>query len=137
MVGVNVAVETSETMITGTIIKIAVQAVVRQKETFQITGEEVKTIHLEDDEDNGMVTTPIILIETIGTDSSMARTMPIEAEDGKVIEVKETVIGGEGENGIPIRNTSNMDIHNSPITLILTTIAPAYGPSIISVPHTI
>ena len=85
------------------IIKIAVEAGVKQKGTFQIIEEEVKTIRLEGDDYNVL----------------MVKIMPTEAEDGTVTEVKETVIGEGGEDGTLIPITNNRAIHNNPNTQTL------------------
>ena len=52
----HVAIEILEIMITDMIIKIKAQAVVNQKESFQILEEKVKIIRFEGNKDNGMVT---------------------------------------------------------------------------------
>ena len=69
----HMAVETEETPITNMIIRIGEEAMVTQKGTFKITEEEVKIINLEGDEDNGMVTTPLIVTEITGIGMQMGR----------------------------------------------------------------
>ena len=110
--------EVSEVQTTDTNTKTEVEAGLKQKEIFQIIEEEVKIIHLEGDEDNGMVMTLITMTETIGTGMLMGKIMPIEAEDGMVTEAKEIVIGEGEEDGTLIPIINNRDIHNNPTTQI-------------------
>ena len=51
----HVAIEILEIMITDMIIKIKAQAMMNQKESFQILVEKVKIIRFEGNKDNGMV----------------------------------------------------------------------------------
>ena len=118
----HVAMDILEIMTIDMIIKIEAQAMVNQKENFQILEEEVKIIRFEGDKDNGMVTTQT-MTGIIGIEILMVKIILTEAEDGKVIEVKEIVIGGRGENGVQIHNINNKDIHNNLNFLILITIA--------------
>ena len=106
------------------ISKITVEVEVKQKEISLIIEEEVKTIRLEGDEDNGMVMTLITVIGIIGTGTVKVRTMLIEAEDGTVTDRKETVIGEGGDIGILIPIINNRDTHNNPNTLIPITAIP-------------
>ena len=107
-----------ETPIIDMNIIIGEEAVVNQKGTFKITEVEVKIIHLEGNEDNGMVMTPLTMTGIIGIGMLMANIIPTEAEDGKVIEARDIVTRGEGENGTLIRNTRNHVTHNNTTTLI-------------------
>ena len=100
------------------IIRIGEEAVVNQKGTFKTTEVEVKIICLEGDEDNGMVTTPLTMTGITGIGMPMAKIIPTEAEDGKVIEARDIVTEGGGENGSPISNTRNRVTHNNLNTLI-------------------
>ena len=92
---------------------------VKRKGTFLKIEEEVKKIGFEGDKDNGMVMTLIIMTETIGVGMGMDKTIPIDAEDGEVTEVRATMTGAEG---IQIHITHNMNIHYSPniLTPIIT-----------------
>ena len=65
--------------------------------------------------------TLVTMTGTIGSGMLMVKTMPIEAEDGMVTEVKEIVAGEEGEDGTLILITNNRGIHNNPTiqTLII------------------
>ena len=91
---VPVAVEMEETLITGMIIKIEVPAVVK---------------------DNGMEMTLITVTETTGIETPMVKVILTGVEDGIIIiEVKDIVIGAEGEDGIPISNITIQGINNKP-----------------------
>ena len=115
------AVEMEETLKIDMIIKIKEEAIMTPKEIFMITEVEVKKIHSEGDEGNGMVTTLTTVTGTIGIETMKVKVMQTEVENGKVIEVRDTVIKGEEENGIMINNISNHDTHkttNIPIPII-------------------
>ena len=107
--------EMEETLITGMIIKIEELAAVKDKGTFNIIEGKGKKIHFEGAKDNGMEMTPITMIETTGIEIPKVKVMLIGVEDGIIIiEVKDIVIGEEGEDGIPISNITIQGINNKP-----------------------
>ena len=74
-----------------------------------------KITHIEVDEDSGMEMTRITVTETIGIEIPMVKVMPIGVEDGIIItEVKDIVIVGEGEDGIPVSNITIQGINRNP-----------------------
>ena len=126
MTTAHMAVETEETRKIAMTIKITEQAIMTQKGILMITGEEVKIIHSEGNEGNGMVATLVTVTGIIGIETMKVKVMQIEVENGKVIEVKDKVIEGEGENGTMTSNISSQDTHE-PIsipTLIITAHLP-------------
>ena len=63
----------------------------------------VMIIHIEDEEDNGMVMTRITMTETIGIEIPIVKVILTGVEDGIItVEVKDIVIVEEGDDGIPI-----------------------------------
>ena len=115
VIEVPVAVETEETLITGMIIKIEVPAAVKDNRTFNIIEGEGKKTHSEVDEDNGMEMTLITVTETTGIETPTVKVILTGVEDGIIIiEVKDIVIGAEGEDGIPISNIMIQGINNKP-----------------------
>ena len=117
------AMDILETTITDMTSKITVEAMAKQKGTFLKIEDEVKILHFEDDEDNGMVMTLTTMTEITGIGMVMVKIIPIEATDGEVIEVRDIMIGGEGGDGILIHNFPTRIIHNSRIILTPITIA--------------
>ena len=112
---VPVAVEMEETLITGMIIKIEEPATVKDNGTFNITEGKGKKIHLEGAEDNGMEMTLITVTEITGIEIVMVKVILTGVEDGIIIiEVKDIVIVGEGEDGIPINNIMIQGINKNP-----------------------
>ena len=111
---VHVAVETEGTLITGMIIKIEEPAAVKDKGTFNIIEGVVKITHFEDAKDSGMETTPITMIEITGIEIPKVKVILIGAEDGIIIEVRDIVVEGEGEDGIPISNITIQGTKNRP-----------------------
>ena len=112
---VPVAMETEETLLTSMIIKIEELVSVKDNGTFNIVEGEGKIIHFEGAEDNGMAMTLITVTETIGIEIPMVKVILTGVEDGIIIiEVKEIVIVGEGEDGIPISNITIQGINNNP-----------------------
>ena len=112
---VPVAVEMEETLITGMIIKIEEPAAVKDNRTFNIKEGKGKKIHLKGAEDNGMEMTLITVTETTGIEILMVKVILTGVEDGIIIiEVKDIVIVGEGEDGIPINNITIQGIKNNP-----------------------
>ena len=90
---VHAAAEKEETCKTGLIIKIEEPAMVSLKGIFSTTEVEVKIIRSEGDEDSGLETTPPVVTEKTGIEILMAQVILIGAEDGMVIEAKDTVTG--------------------------------------------
>ena len=115
MIEVLVAVEMEETLITGMIIKIREPAAVKDSGTFITIKGVDKTTHIEADEDTGMEMTLITVTETIGIEIPMVKVILIGVEDGIIIvEVKNIMITGEGEDGIPINNIMIQGINKNP-----------------------
>ena len=106
--------EMEGTLITGMIIKIEQPAMVNYKGTFSITEVEVKIIHFKGDEDSGMEMTPITTTEITGIEILKVKVILIGVEDGTIVEVKDIVIGEEGEDGILISNTTTQGTNNRP-----------------------
>ena len=98
------------------IIKIRVPAVVKDSETFITIKGVDKTTHIEADEDSGMEMILITVTETIGIEILMVKVILTGVEDGIIIivEVKDIVIMGEGEDGIPINNIMIQGINKNP-----------------------
>ena len=97
------------------IIKIGEPAAVKDSETFITIKGMDKTTHIEADEDSGMEMTLITVTETIGIEIQMVKVTLIGVEDGIVIvEVKDIMITGEGEDGIPINNIMIQGINKNP-----------------------
>ena len=119
MIEVLVAMEMEVTPITGMIIRIGEPAAVRVNGTLIIIKGMDKTIHIEVNEDSGMVMTLITMTETIGIEIPAVKEILIGVEDGIIIaEVKDTVIMAEGEDGIPISNIMIQCINRNPNFLI-------------------
>ena len=133
---VHAAVEMEETLTIASIIRIGEEATVTQKETFIITEVEVRIIRSEGNEDNGMEMTPLIMTEIIGIEILKAKAILTGVEDGTVIEARDTVTGGEGENGTLISNTMTWVTHNRPNILIQIITNHPHGSSI-SIPNTL
>ena len=95
---VHVAVETEGTLITGMIIKIEGPAMVKYKGSSSIIEGEVKIIRLEGTEDSGMEMTPVTATEIIGIETLKVKVILIGVEDGIIVQVKDIVIGEEGED---------------------------------------
>ena len=100
------------TLITSTIIKIEESAAVSHQGTFSITEVEVKIIRFEGDEDSGMETTPIIMTEITGIEIPKVKVILTGAEDGIIVEVRDIVIGEEGEYGTLISNIMTQGTNN-------------------------
>ena len=113
MIEVPVAVEMEATLITGMIIRIGEPAMVKDNGTFSIIEGVDKITHIEVNKDSGM--TRIIMTETIGIEIPMIKAMLTGVENGIIIiEVKDIVIVGEGEDGIPISNIMMQGIKRNP-----------------------
>ena len=100
------------TLKTGLIIKIEELATVSHKGIFIITEVEVKIICFEGDEDSGMETTPIIMTEITGIEILKVKVILIGAVDGIIVEVRDIVIGDEGEDGTLISNIMTQGTNN-------------------------
>ena len=88
---------------------------VKDNGTFIIIEGVDKITHIEVDEDSGMEMTQITVTETIGIEIPMVKVMLTGVEDGIIIaEVKDIVIVGEGEDGIPISNIMTQGINRNP-----------------------
>ena len=97
------------------IIKIEVPAMVKDNGTFNTIEGKGKKTHSEVDEDNGMEMTLITVTETTGIEILTVKVILTGVEDGIIIiEVKDIVIGVEGEDGIPISNITIQGINNKP-----------------------
>ena len=115
MIEVLVAVEMEETLITGMIIKIGEPAAVKDSGTFITIKGVDKTTHIKADKDSGMEMTLITVTETIGIEIPMVKVILTGVEDGIIIvEVKDIMIAGEGEDGIPINNITIQGINKNP-----------------------
>ena len=109
---VPVAMETEETSM---IMNIEEPVTVKDNGTFNIIEGEGKIIHFEDAKDNGMEMTLITMTETTGIEIPMVKVILTGVEDGiLIVEVKDIVIGAEGEDGIPISNMTTQGINNNP-----------------------
>ena len=109
-----VAMETEETLTTSMIIKIEEPVAVKDNGTFNIIEGEGRKIHFENAEDNGMEMTLITVIETTGIEILTVKVILTGVEDGIIIvEVKDTVIMAEGEDGIPISSIMIQGIKNN------------------------
>ena len=102
------------TLITGTTIKIEEPATVKDNSTFNMIGGKVKIIHFEGAEDSGMEMTLITVTETTGIEIPKVKVIQTGAEDGIIIEVRDIVIGEEGDDGILISNTMTQGTNNKP-----------------------
>ena len=119
MIEVLVAVDMEETLITGLIIKIGEPAAVKDSETFSTIKGMDKITHIEADEDSGMEMTLITVTETIGIEIPTVKVILTGVEDGIImVEVKDIMIVGEGEDGIPINNIMIQGINKNPILQI-------------------
>ena len=106
--------ETEGTLITGMIIKIEEPATVKDNGTFNIIKGEVKIIRFEGAEDSGMEMILITMTEIIGIEILKVKVILTGAEDGTIVEVRDIVIGEEGEDGILISNTTIQGTKNKP-----------------------
>ena len=111
---VHVAMEMEGTLITGMIINIEELAVVKYNKTFSTIEGEVKITHFDGAEDSGMKMTPITVTEITGIEIPKVKVILIGAEDGTIVEVRDTVIREEGEDGILISNTMIQGTNNRP-----------------------
>ena len=111
---VPVAVEMQTTLVTGMIIKIGEPATVRDNETFMTIEGADKITHIVANKDSGIVMTRITVTETIETGILTVKVTLIGVEDGIIItEVKDIVIVGEGEDGIPLSNITTQGINRN------------------------
>ena len=115
MIEVPMAVEMEAALITGMIIRSTELAMVKDNGTFIIIEGVDKITHIEVDVDSGMEMTQITVTETIGIEIPMVKVTLTGVEDGIIIiEVKDTVIVEEGEDGIPISNITIQGINRNP-----------------------
>ena len=114
VIEVPVAVEMEEILITGTINKIEEPAAVKYNGTSSIIDGVDKITHFEGAEDSGMEMTLITMTKITGIEILMVKVILIGAYDGIIIEVRDIVIGEEGEDGIPISNIMIQCINNKP-----------------------
>ena len=112
MIEVHVAMETEGTLKTGLIIKIKELTTVSHKGIFSIIEVEVKIICFKGDEDSGMDMTPKIVTEITGIEIPKVKVIPIGAEDGIIVEVRDIVIREEGEDGTLISNITTQVTNN-------------------------
>ena len=123
--------EMAETPTIGMIIKIGVPAAVKDSETFNTIKGVDKTTHIEADEDSGMEMTLIIVTETIGIEIPMVKVILTGVEDGIImVEVKDIMIEGEEEDGIPINNITIQGINKNPICESKSLSSTTYGTSV-------
>ena len=88
---------------------------VKDSGNFNIIEGEGKKTRLEVDKGNGMEMTLITMTETTGIETPTVKVILAGVEDGIIIiEVKDIVIGAEGEDGIPISNITIQGINNNP-----------------------
>ena len=119
---VHVATVMEVTHKTGLNIKTEELVVVILKENLHIIEVGVKKIHSEGDADSGMEMSPRIVTEITGIDILKAQIILIGVDNEMVTEAKDTVIGGEVENGTLTNNimtqvTSNMNSTPTPIII--------------------
>ena len=112
VIEVHVAMEMEGTLKTGLIIKIEEPATVSHKGIFSIIEVEVKIICFKGDEDSGMEMTPIIVTEITGIELPKVKVILTGAEDGIIAEVRDIVIGEEGEDGTLISNIMTQGTKN-------------------------
>ena len=119
---VHMAAVMEEIRKTGLNIKTEELVTVILKENLHIIEVGVKKIGSEGEADSGMEMSPRIMTEITGIDTLKAQIILIGVDDGTVIEAKDTVTGGEGENGTLTNNTmtrvtSNKNNTQTPITI--------------------
>ena len=115
MIEVPMAMEMGATLITGTILRIREPATVKDNGTLNIIEGMDKKIHIEGDKDSGMAMTQTTVTEKIGIEIPTVKVILIGEGDGiTIIEVKDTVIMAEGEDGIPISNITIKGINRNP-----------------------
>ena len=115
MIEVPVAVEMEGSLTTGMISKIEEPTAVKDNGIFTIIEGVDKITHFEANEDSGIEMTLITVTETTGIEIPTVKVILRGVEDGIIIiEVKDIVIGAEGEDGIPISNITIQGINNNP-----------------------
>ena len=115
MIEVHVDVEMEGTQTTGTISKIEEPAAVKDNGTFNIIEGVDKKTHFEAAADSGMEMILITVTETTGIEIPMVKVTLTGVKDGIIIiEVKDIVIGEEGDNGIPTSYIMIQGINNKP-----------------------
>ena len=114
IIEVPMAVEMQATRVTGMINKIEELAMVRDNGTTIIIEVADKIIHIVVNGDSGIAMTQITVTETIGTEILTVKVTLTGVEDGIIITgVKDTVIVGEGEDGIPPSNITTQGINRN------------------------
>ena len=111
---VHMAMEMEGTLITGMIIKIEEPAAVKDNGIFNIIEGKVKIIRFEGTEGSGMEMTLITVTEITGIEILKVKVIQTGAEDGIIVEVRDIVIGEEGDDGILISNTTTRGTNNKP-----------------------
>ena len=101
---VHVAMVQGQILKIGLIIKTEEPAMASPNETSSIPKEGVRIIHIEADAMTGVETILIIEIGIIEIEILITKVILIGAEDGIIIEVRDIVIVGEGEDGTKINN---------------------------------
>ena len=115
MIDVPMAMEMEGTLTISTISKIKEPATVKDNGTFNIIEGMVKTTRFEADKDSRMEMTLISVTETTGIEIPKVKAILTGVEDGIIIiEVKDIMIGAEGEDGIPISNIMIQGINKNP-----------------------
>ena len=115
MIEVPMAMEMEGTLTTGMISKIEEAVTVKDNGTFNIIEGVDKITRFKADEDSGMEMTLITVTETTGIEIPKVMAILTGVEDGIIIiEVKDIMIGAEGEDGIPISNITIQGINNNP-----------------------
>ena len=96
---------------------------VKDSETFITIKGVDKTTHIKADKDSGMEMTLITVTETIGIQIPTVKVILTGVKDWIIIvEVKDIMIVGEGEDGIPINNIMIQGINKNPTLRIQTII---------------
>ena len=109
-----VDVEIVEILITDMTIKNVALEEVKGNVILTTVEGVVKIIHIEDDEDSGMVMTQITVTETIGIEIPIVKVILTGVDDGIIIVgVKEIGIVEEGDAGIPISSIMIQGINRS------------------------
>ena len=129
--------EIVEILITDMTIKNVALEEVKGNVILITEGGVVKIIHIEDDEDSGMVMTQITVTETIGIEIPIVKVILTGVEDGIItVEVKEIVIVEEGDAGIPISSIMIQGINSNPnFKIQITTDHPRWDINTDTQPH--
>ena len=110
-----VDVEIMAILITDMTIKNEDPEAVKDNAILIIVEGVVMIIHIEDEEDSGMEMTRITVTETIGIEIMIVKVILTGVDDGIIIvEVKDIVIVGEGDDGIPISSIMTQGTNRNP-----------------------